>query len=65
MQWQKWIPNTKVTSGAFAAAIAFVAIFVWDEWFDLTTAEAFALGSALSVVIAYMVPERKGGNGGG
>lgn len=65
MQWQKWIPNTKVTSGAFAAAAAFIVVSLWDDLFSLTNAEAFAAGSAVAVIIAYLVPERRNGGDGG
>ena len=60
--WQKWVPNQKVTAGAFAGAFAFVVIFLIDEWLvPLTTAEAVGLGSAFAVLVAYLVPERRQG----
>ena len=66
MQWQKWIPSTKVTAGAFAAAVAFVILIVWETFIHkLDTAQVFLLGSALTVIIAYLMPERKKKPGSG
>ena len=60
MDWQKWTPTRKVTAATLAAATAFVLVWLFDSFHELTGAEALALGSAFAVVIAYLVPERDG-----
>jgi len=62
-QWQQWIPNRKVTAGAFAAAIAFILVLLLDDPLGLTAAESIAAGGALAAIVAYLVPERNT-NGG-
>ena len=56
MNWEKWVPNSKVTAGTFAAALAFVLVAVFDDPLGLTPAESVAFGGAVTVIVAYLVP---------
>jgi hypothetical protein len=58
MEWQKWIPSRKVTAATFGAAVALVIVWLLNRRYTLSPVEAFALGSAFAVVVAYLVPER-------
>lgn len=61
--WEKWIPTRKVTAGTFSAAAAFVGIWLGAKVIEITPAEAVVLGGALTLVVAYWIPERKNGDG--
>ena len=62
VKWEEWIPTRKVTAGAFAAAFSFLVIWILAKAIDglFTAAEGVAVGSALTVIVAYIVPERNG-----
>ena len=64
MDWQKWTPDRKVTAATMAAAVAFLFVWLLNEWHALTPTEAFAIGSAVAVTVAYFVPSKKDGPDG-
>lgn len=61
MDWQKWVPNRKVTAGTFAAAVSFLLVVIFDDPLGLTPAESLAVGGAVTAIVAYMTPDHGGG----
>ena len=60
MNWQKWVPNRKVTAGAFAAAVAFLLVLVFEDPLGLSPTESLAAGGAITAIVAYFTPEHGG-----
>ena len=62
MKWEKWVPERKVTAGGFAAAVAFLIVYVGHLNDYFTASEAVIMGGALTTIVAYLVPNRKDGD---